>query len=368
VESSEKSRALNAATGRAAKWLTGRERARSCPRRVECEPVACARRAFSAVLLALSACGETSDGAARAPTARFRDVRRVEIAGFSGSAMEPYISCDGRYLFFNNRNEPAEQTDLFLAEAAGADRFQLVGPLAGANAPPPALDAVPSLDLRGELFFISTRSYDTSLATLYQGDFREGRVESVRLVPGNVSRGQRGWLTMDAEIARDGSLLYFADARFSGGPIPDEADLVIARRTLDAFTVDDEGRRLVAALNTRALEYAPAAAADGLELFFTRLDGATPAILRATRARASDPFGAPSPIEGVSGFVEAPTLTCDGRALYFHRLDGGEFAIYRADRVDAAAASTARSVLAPRAPRGFSPALRRTLPLQCGRP
>jgi hypothetical protein len=71
----------------------------------------------------------------------------------------------------------------------------------------------------------------------------------------------------------------------------------------------------------------------------------------------------------VSGFVEAPTLTCDGRALYFHRLDGSEFAIYRADRVgDAAAASTARSVLAPRAPRGSSTGLRLTLPLQSGRP
>lgn len=289
------------------------------------------------LLVALAAaCGETS-GAARSPGLTFRNPRPIEIAGFSGSAMEPYISCDGRYLFFNNRNEPAEQTDLFLAESAGLDRFRLIGPLAGANAPPPALDAVPSLDVRGELFFISTRSYDVSLSTLYQGDFRDGRVEAVRLVAGNLSRRQRGWLTMDAEISRDGGLLYFADARFSGGPVPEEADLAVARRTLDAFTVDDDSRRVVAALNTRALEYAPTTSADGLEIFFTRLEGPTPVILHAARPDAGQPFGPPSPVAGLDGFVEAPSLTCDGAAIYYHRRDAGEFAIHRAERAVAAA-------------------------------
>jgi hypothetical protein len=259
--------------------------------------------------------------------------------------MEPYISCDGRYLFFNNRNDPAELTDLFVAEAAGPDRFQLVGPLAGANAPPPALDAVPSLDVRGELFFISNRSYTTTLATLYQGDFREGRVDAVRLAAGNVARGQLGWVTMDAEISRDGALLYFADARFDfPRPVPEEADLVVARRAADAFTVDDESRRLVAALNTRGLEYAPATSADGLEIFFTRYDGgAAPVILRAVRPSASQHFGAPTLVEGIEGFVEAPTVTCDGRAIYYHRRDGTEFAVYRAQRV----AETAMAALFP---------------------
>ena len=282
-------------------------------------------------------CGESAGGAARAPVTAFRDVRRIDISGHTGSAMEPYISCDGRYLFFNNRNAPAEQTDLFFAESEGGDRFRFLGPVPGANAPPPFLDGVPSLDVRGELFFVSLRSYETSLATLYQGDFRDGRLESVRLVPGNVSRRQRGWLTMDAEISRDGGVLYFADARFSGAPIPDESDLAVAWRVGETFTVDDASRRLVAALNTTALEYAPATSADGLEIFFTRLRGTTATILRAARARDADPFGEAAPVAGVDGFVEAPSLTCDGRSLYFHRLDGSEFAIYRAERVPPAA-------------------------------
>jgi hypothetical protein len=69
----------------------------------------------AALLLAaaIGGCGPSAAGSA--PPAEFRNARRVVISGYEGSAMEPYISCDGRYLFFNNRNEPAEQTDLQLA-------------------------------------------------------------------------------------------------------------------------------------------------------------------------------------------------------------------------------------------------------------
>lgn len=283
-------------------------------------------------LTALLACGQHRVAPAAQPSVAFVNSRPVAIDGYAGSAMEPYISCDGRFLLFNNRNEPSEQTDLFFAERSADGSFRFRGPLAGANEPPPVLDAVPSLDVRGELFFVSTRSYETSLATLYRGEFRDGRVEGVRLVPGNVSRGQRGWLTMDAEIGRDGERLYFASARFSGRAIPDEADLAVARRTADAFVVADDSERLLGSLNTAALEYAPSTSADGLEIFFTRLDGATPVILRSARADASAPFGAPARIDGIDGFVEAPSLTCDGTAIYYHRREGDTFRIYRADR------------------------------------
>jgi hypothetical protein len=53
----------------------------------------------------------------------------VSISGYDGSAMEPYISCDSRYLFFNSRNEPAEQTDILFAETSGEGAFRFRGPL-----------------------------------------------------------------------------------------------------------------------------------------------------------------------------------------------------------------------------------------------
>jgi len=36
----------------------------------------------------------------------------VTITGHSGDEMEPFISKDGRYLFFNNRNDPAAALQL----------------------------------------------------------------------------------------------------------------------------------------------------------------------------------------------------------------------------------------------------------------
>jgi hypothetical protein len=289
--------------------------------------------AVGPALAAAVACGQERSAPAREPPARFQNARRVDIAGYPGSAMEPYISCDGRYLLFNNRNDPAEQTDLFAAERAADGGFRLLGPLTGANAPPPALDGVPSLDARGELFFISTRSYESTLSTLYSGSFDGGRVTSVALVPGNVSRRQRGWLTMDAEISRDGNLLYFASALFTGGQVPVQSDLAVARRTPEGFTVTDDSARLLAGVNTpSALEYAPATSADGRELFFTRLTGLSATILRSMRADAAAAFGPAVPVAGISGFVEAPSVTCDGAALFFHRRDGDEFSIYRAER------------------------------------
>ena len=99
----------------------------------------------------------------------------MQISEYDGSAMEPYISCDGRYLFFNNRNEPAEQTDILFAEKSGDDAFPFLGPPPGVNQPPPVLDAVPSMDARGELFFISTRSQQ-QYRSLYAAG-REDRVQ-----------------------------------------------------------------------------------------------------------------------------------------------------------------------------------------------
>ena len=60
-------------------------------------------------------------------------------------------------------------------------------------------------------------------------------------MPGNIARGQRGWLTMDAEVSRDGERLYFASARFSGDNIPEESDLLLARRADGAFLVAEDG-------------------------------------------------------------------------------------------------------------------------------
>lgn len=289
-----------------------------------------------AAALALAACGarQKADAVAALPEYRaFGEPQLVAIRGYQGDAMEPFITKDGRYLLFNNRNDPKIDTRLLFAERVDDLTFDYRGELEGANTS--ALEGVPSMDRHGNLFFVSTRSYAETLSTIYRGRFGQGRVSGIELVAG-ISLRQRGMVTFDAEVSADGSTLFVADGRFAGGHVPETADIDIAVRDGAGFRRLPAARDLLRNVNTAALEYAPAVSGDLLELFFTRLEGSArsprTAILRAVRPDAGAPFGAPQRLASITGFVEAPALSGDGRSLYYHRLDGGRFVILRVAR------------------------------------
>ena len=289
-----------------------------------------------AAALALAACGarQKADAVAALPEYRaFGQPQLVAIRGYQGDAMEPFITKDGRYLLFNNRNDPKIDTKLLFAERVDDLTFDYRGELEGANTS--ALEGVPSVDRHGNLFFVSTRSYAETLSTIYRGRFGQGRVSGIELVAG-ISLRQRGMVTFDAEVSADGSTLFVADGRFAGGHVPETADIDIAVRDGAGFRRLPGARDLLRNVNTAALEYAPAVSGDLLELFFTRLEGSArsprTAILRAVRPDAGAPFGAPQRLASITGFVEAPALSGDGRSLYYHRLDGGRFVILRVAR------------------------------------
>jgi hypothetical protein len=167
--------------------------------------------------------------------------QRVTIRGYDDDAMEPFITKDGRYLLFNNRNDPRVDTKLLFAERADDLTFDYRGEIQGANSK--SLEAVPSLDRSGNLYFVSTRSYDETLATIYRARFADGRVTGVELVPG-VSIRRRGIVSFDAEISADGDTLFFADGRYTGGQVPETADIEIAVfATARVFVVWRRARR-----------------------------------------------------------------------------------------------------------------------------
>ncbi len=255
----------------------------------------------------------------------------VVILGYDGDAMEPFIEPTRGDLLFNNRNSPPEQTDLHWARKVDDGDFQYVGPIDGANST--ALDGVPSIDGAGAIYWVSTRSYAQTLSTLYRGRWSDGAVTQAALVQG-LSRERAGFVNFDAEISRDGESLYYVDGRFSGGPVPESADIEIAHRSGDRFVRDADSDVMLASVNTQALEFAPAISADRRELFFTRLDlkARTIAIYRVTRSGAGQPYGPPERIAAANGFVEAPALSADGRTLYFHRLEADRYRICRAVR------------------------------------
>ncbi len=290
----------------------------------------------SALLMcgALSACGGSSSlntAAPPTPYTAFAKETPVTITGYSGDAMEPFISKDGQHLFFNSRNDPSINTDLYYASRVDDQTFTFIGPLSGANSA--GLDAVASLDTLGNFYFVSTRSYANSLSTIYSGQFSASGVTAPALVAG-VSLQQAGEVNFDAEISADGQTLWFDDGQYSNGTL-EAASITIANRDGSTFVRAPNSASLLAEINNGDLNYAPCISVDGLELLFTRVStvaGATPAIYRTIRPDVNSPFTAPQLVSGATGFVEAPSLSADGHILYFHKMVNGTFVIYTLQR------------------------------------
>lgn len=250
----------------------------------------------------------------------FGSPQPVTIEGYRGHAMEPFISRDGATLFFNSRNGPNDQTDMFWASRIDDTHFRYHGPVEGANSA--ELDGVPSLARDGTFAYISPRFADGRAATIWTGRWTGQSVRSPALNHA-LTPGRWPLFNMDVEISADGQRLYFADTRWAA-PIPRASDLRLS------VMVDGEWRRAprfdrwFANVNTRrSLEYAPATSANELELYFTRLTThflalPTLEILVATRALRTDDFSAPVRVAAINGFVEGPSVAPDG-ALYYHQ-------------------------------------------------
>ena len=259
----------------------------------------------------------------------FTNPQRVVITGYNDHAMEPFLSRDGQYLFFNNSNDPTVNTNLHWAERIDDLNFRYKGEISGVNTA--ALEGVPSMDRDNNFYFVSTRSYNQTASTLYRGTFANGAVSGIELVPG-VSTATPGMVNFDAEISPDGRTLYFVDSQFNQSGTPITADIVIAERTGNRFTRASTSAITMALINTPALEYAPAISASGLEIFFTRVEGNNPIIYTAIRTNTAAPFRAPVRLQAITGYVEAPTLSPDEKSLYFHKKENDRFVIYRVTR------------------------------------
>ena len=264
----------------------------------------------------------------------FSNPVKVTINGYDSHAMEPFITRDGSYLLFNSLND-SRDTSLYYATKVDDATFKFVGEIAGVNGKPPHLDAVPSMDMEGRFYFISTRYYSHDYINVFSGNFLHGRVLDLDSQPGNFYIKSPGWIVMDAEGSPDGQRLYYVNAHFSGGSVPDRSDIGIARFSNGYFNMLANLPQIMKNINTEDfLEYAPSISSDGLELFYTRLNPCNrqPEIAVAKRNAASEPFGKPERIGALSGFVEAPSLTLDRKTLYYHRKDEEVFSIYKVSR------------------------------------
>jgi len=295
-------------------------------------------RLFPFVVCALVACGSARpvQDLPVPLSNEFQNPQRVMIEGYDGDAMEPFVSRDGKYLFFNNLNEPKVNTNLYWAERIDDLHFKYRGEMQGVNTP--ALEGVASMDRGGNFYFVSNRSYDQTASTLYRGKFAEGALSGVGLVPG-VSLAKPGIVNFDAEISADGNTLYFVESEFSFLGQPKNARILYARRNGNTFLRDPGSAAILKTVNTDALNYAPATSASELEIYFTRVGKQGPAIYVAKRAGKTLPFGEPMGISVIDGFVEGPTLSPDELSLYYHKKENGQLVIYRVTRAADAAGS-----------------------------
>ncbi len=288
---------------------------------------------LSILLNCLRSCGCT------AVNNEFSNPIKITINGYSGDAMEPFITRSGAttYLFFNSLNN-GQDTSLYCATRVDDVTFTSIGKIDDVNGVPPHLDAVASMDINNNFYYISTRDWPTNYHNVMTGVFTGGAVPEVPTVThldGNFYIESPGWIVMDGEINHAGDDYYFVNARFSGGSVPDSSDIGVAYESGGAFYKYANSASIMASINTgRCLEYAPSISADGLELFFTRLQLSPikSEILLARRSATTAPFGAPERIGAISGFVEAPSLTSDGKTLYYHMNYNSSYAIYKVSR------------------------------------
>jgi hypothetical protein len=263
----------------------------------------------------------------------FGDAHVVTIRGYSKSAMEPFISSDGRFLLFNTSNVPPDIPSLQFATRLDAQSFAYQGEIRGANGPN-ALSGTPTMDRQDSLYFVSSRSYTRSLSTIYSGRFTSGRVTGVHLVPG-ISPRIRGIVDFDVGVSTDGKTLYVSVGRFDGGSSPASANLAIFNKVGKRFTPNGASTEILHAVNHPGeLTYGASVSSDGLELFFTRVDPdqGGPAIYRAVRGRLGRPFGLVQRVAAITGYAEAPSISADGTTLYYHRLVGRRFEIAEVTR------------------------------------
>ncbi len=260
----------------------------------------------------------------------------VRILGYDGDAMEPFISRDGRYMFFNSNHSAGTEKDIYYAERIDDYTFRYKGEVRNINTK--AVDGVPTMDNNGNFYYVSTHAYKPgNLVSVYRGKFVGGAIKNISPVP-ELSLGKPGWLNMDIEISADGQTLYSTQTWFGDGAPPTKSYFFYAKKIGNRFIAQDDSAKIFKHINKDKVVYAASISSDEKEILYTRMVRKGGAIrlesLRAARPDKNSPFGRPEVIRTITGFSEAPALTDNGKLIYYHKKNGpdGTFKLYALHR------------------------------------
>ncbi|MBN1597552.1 MAG: T9SS type A sorting domain-containing protein [Bacteroidales bacterium] len=269
----------------------------------------------------------------------YNDEKQITVNELTFDAMEPFITPDGNYLFFNCSNESVI-VKLFYASRVNDSTFNFEGELNGPNQEAAqCLDAVADIDSLNNFYWTSTRDYPGEFENLFHGTFTEGSVSNIGRVRGGFYIYIPGWLIMDHGISCNGEFLYFNNARLDAASCtgPCETHIGIAQKQNDStFNVLANSDEILQNVNDDDyIYYAPCISGDNLELYFTRYlkgeitESTIVEMCVAVRNNSTEVFSEPNVLfaDVIANIAEAATLTSDKQIMYYHKKIDDEYKI-----------------------------------------
>ncbi len=286
--------------------------------------------------------------------ATFSDPHPVHIKGLPRGAdktpistEEPFVSRDGRFLFFNTgKNE--NHKDLQYAELI-QKKWIYRGQIGPDINTEKFVEGNPTMDENNNFFYINTgvdRMVSSAKFSPETGQLSE--VKEFRNIPNRQMKmvDQKFHGNMGVEVSADGQTIYFSRATWelrgkSLGRVLASNIFFLSKKKKSYFFDRMQVKKIMRNINTTDLEYAASISSDGLELFFTRLSleafkkgKIRSKIMHATRSALSEPFGQPKMIKSIGGsdFVEGPAISHDNKELFYHKYNGSKFRLFKVKR------------------------------------
>jgi len=284
----------------------------------------------------------------------FKNPQPVEIYGLPKGAgathlstEEPFVSRDGRFLFFNT-GENENNKDLHYAEWVD-NKWVYRSPIGPNVNNSKEVQGNPTMDENYNFLYVDSGIKSMVRIAKFSPD--NGELHSLRDFDGVPNReikliAQKVYGNMGVEVSANGDYVFFSRAIWDLNGLAIGkllgSDILFAEKREGKYVYNHaEAKRIMKRINTSDLEYAASISSDGLELFFTRLalaDYTTgnirSKIMRSMRTSLSQPFSNPEVIDviGSSDFVEGPAISGDGKELYYHKHDGKKFRLYKVTR------------------------------------
>jgi dipeptidyl aminopeptidase/acylaminoacyl peptidase len=196
----------------------------------------------------------------------WQEPEKLSISGDAWSDLDPFVSPDGKQLFFVSTRPDAAKTtenrkkdmDIWVATRSGVEWS---APHRLENVNSEGKEGSPSVARDGTLYFFSDRQAGNEKNALYESRFIKGHYEPAMLLPVAINAGPSDTSPF---ISPNGKTLLFYSTRARGFG---KADLYVSSKKHGKWTASVN---LGPVVNSADSDYNPAVSPDGQEFFFGR--------------------------------------------------------------------------------------------------